>query len=238
MLWLASGDALHLHHHQVMLWLASGDALTSPSYDLDLHQVMLWLDQSPLAPNVIEKAYDKLLNHEFQPLFINIREDRLRRKYVRLPEWLNDQKPLKPFNPNHAPCTVWPLQIEDISTGDPDLRVQSDREQALEKMKVIALLFCKCAEQSFKKREDEVPRKFITEMCERALFIERFIDFGPWPVEIEHHIALAEAAYTKALCLDFDLDSFVCGVEEMSLFRLGFGEEIEEGRNDVLPLRI
>ena len=34
--------------------------------------------------------------------------------------------------------------------------------------------------------------KEIVDMCDKALFIEKFVDFGPWPSEIEAGVALAQ----------------------------------------------
>ncbi|CAD7927130.1 unnamed protein product [Amoebophrya sp. A120] len=191
-----------------------------------LDQIMLWLDQEPITANVIRKAYQKLLVEEFEPLYKEINEDMLRHKYVKLPQWIDEPtKPITPYNPAHAPCTVVPATTDvTVSVNSMDTRAKSDREIGIEKMKLIALFFAQCSARAWEKK---MPYKDVLEMCDRALFIEKFLKFGPWPAEIEPAVALAQVAFRKAEVLCEELDS-VCGIAEETVYALFSGTEEDE----------
>ncbi|CAD7938432.1 unnamed protein product [Amoebophrya sp. A25] len=200
-----------------------------------LDQIMLWLDQQPITPNVILKAYNKLVEEEFEPVYQQINEDELRHKYVKLPQWIEDpKKDIKPYNPMHAPCTVIPTPDAidtSVSTQSMDKRMHSDREIGIDKIKMVALMFAQCSARAMEKK---MSTKEIVDMCDKALFIEKFVDFGPWPAEIEQAVALAQVAFRKAQALCEELDS-VCGVSEETMYAMfmdgaddgGMQEELE-----------
>lgn len=152
---------------------------------------MLWLDQQPVTANVISKAYNKLVVEEFEPLYRDIAEDGLRHKYVKLPQWIEAPTvAIEPYNSAHAPCTVLPTDVDvAISKNSMDTRSKSDRELGIKKIKLIAMLFAQCSARAWEKKMEY---KKVAEMCDRALFIEKFVAFGPWPAEIEEMAALTQ----------------------------------------------
>jgi hypothetical protein len=58
---------------------------------------------------------------------------------------------------------------------------------------------CATAGEAFKHKD--VANTFALDVAQRALDIESFLNFGPYPVEIEDASSLVEACYVKARCI-------------------------------------
>lgn len=194
-------------------------------------QVMLLLDQvqkqdasaKQLTFNLLQRGQLKL-----EAALEDLTDERLQEMsdtFEPPPRLVSSELPLKPL-PHQAPATV-----RDDSQGAAEITIggqtqpirdqkpKSERENAVARAKQVVMLMCRIGQEAFKVDQYE----FAIRVCDRAISAaggyEKAIRtsggapasdvaFGPPPIEVDGALLLAEAAYTKALCLSKRLEQF------------------------------
>eukprot|EP00746_Dinoflagellata_sp_MGD_P126781 gnl/MRDRNA2_/MRDRNA2_61526_c0_seq1.p1 gnl/MRDRNA2_/MRDRNA2_61526_c0~~gnl/MRDRNA2_/MRDRNA2_61526_c0_seq1.p1 ORF type:complete len:2705 (-),score=625.35 gnl/MRDRNA2_/MRDRNA2_61526_c0_seq1:121-7452(-) len=208
----AIGEQLHLLHWKLALY----EEPTDPA-----DQAMLLLDQvhqqdnssnqagSHLAFNLLMQAYDKLevaLDDVLQQL------PHLSDTFEPPPKDISSKDALKPL-PCQAPATV--KENGPDASAIADQKPKSEREEAIVQIKRIVKLMCQVGKEAHTVHEVE----FAVKVCDRAIAVEvdGHITFGPPPIEVDGALLLAEAAYTKALCVSEEISEHdvINGVDEV-----------------------
>lgn len=189
---------LHLLHWKVNLYEEPSDLAD---------QAMLLLDQVQRQPASAGKLVTNLLAQAFSKLEVAMEDlsgerlQGLKDEFESPPLVVFSCNAIKPL-PHHAPATVMEggTLASEIAATVPqpvkDQKPKSDREIGVEKAKRIIMLMCHIGLEAYRVGELE----FALKACCKATSFDN-VAFGPPPIEVEGAVLLAQAAYTRALCL-------------------------------------